>query len=81
MSSGWFCAGGLVLILAGLGNGLVASCAAARYLAGRMQEFADFDPAAGALVSAILLTAGLLACLGSAWRAARIDPAVALRNE
>ncbi len=73
--------GGLSLILAGLGIGMAGAFAAARYLASQMREFADFDPAAGALVAAILLAAGLLACLGPAFRAVRIDPAVALRNE
>ena len=40
-----------------------------------------FDPIAFGIVSVMLLTVGLLACAWPAFRAARIDPIVALRQE
>jgi ABC-type lipoprotein release transport system permease subunit len=39
------------------------------------------DPATLAGVALLLLATGLLACLIPAWRAMRMDPLVALRNE
>jgi ABC-type lipoprotein release transport system permease subunit len=40
-----------------------------------------FDPLAFAVVSAVLLLAGLQACVWPALRASRTDPVIALRQE
>ena len=55
--------------------------AVARLLARQVWNVAPFDPLAFAVVSLILLLAGLQACFWPARRAARIDPIIALREE
>jgi putative ABC transport system permease protein len=69
------------LLLAGTAVGLVGSVVAGRMLVRQVWGVSAFDPVAFSLVSVILLTAGLLACAWPAWRAARLDPIVALRQD
>ena len=69
------------LLLAGTVLGLVGSIAAARLLAQQVWRVSAFDPAAFALVSVLLMAAGLLACAWPARRAMRTDPMVAIRHE
>jgi putative ABC transport system permease protein len=69
------------LLLAGTALGLAGSLVAGRMLARQVWRVSAFDPIAFGLVSALLLTVGLLACAWPAWRAARLDPIVALRQE
>ena len=72
---------GLALTLAGLAAGLVLAAGAARLLTALLYGFhPDYVPTA-ALVSLILLVVAALACFVPAYRAARVDPVVALRNE
>jgi len=72
---------GLKLLLLGTAVGLVASYAVGKWLASEVWSIATFDPLAFAVVSAILLAAGLQACAWPALRAARTDPLVALRQD
>ena len=72
---------GVGLVAVGIGLGLAATLAAGRLLASTMSSLAAFDPAAFGAVCLVLLGAGCLACFWPAQRAARIDPASALRNE
>ncbi len=69
------------LLLAGTVLGLAGSLAAGRMLARQVWGVSAFDPIAFAMVSAVLLSVGLLACAWPARRAARIDPIVALRQD
>ena len=69
------------LLLAGMVVGLAGSVAAGRMLAQQVWRVSAFDPVAFTIVSAVLLTAGLLACAWPALRAARIDPIVGLRSD
>jgi putative ABC transport system permease protein len=69
------------LLLAGTALGLAGSVAAARMLAQQVWRVSAFDPIAFGVVSMMLLAVGLLACAWPAFRAARIDPIVALRQE
>ncbi len=69
------------LLALGIVVGLVASILAVRSLAQEIWKVSAFDPVAFALVSLILLVAGLQACLWPARRAARIDPIIALRQD
>jgi ABC-type antimicrobial peptide transport system permease subunit len=69
------------LLLAGIALGLIGSVAAARLLAGQIWNISAFDPLAFGVVSAILLIAGLQACLWPALRAGRVDPLTALRQD
>ena len=70
---------GARLLLAGVAVGLVASIAAARFIAGQVWNVAAFDPLAFAVVAVILFAAGLQACFWPARRAGAIDPIIALR--
>jgi putative ABC transport system permease protein len=72
---------GVLLLLAGVGLGLVGSVFAARLLAGQIWKVSPLDPVSFAAVSAALLLAGLQACAWPAWRAARTQPIIALRQE
>jgi predicted permease len=72
-------------VLALTAAGLAAGALAARYCARLVESFlyglkANDPVTIGAAVGALLLAA-LAAGFGPAWRASRIDPAVALRNE
>jgi putative ABC transport system permease protein len=69
------------LLLAGMVLGLVGSFVAARMLAGQIWNVTAFDPLAFGAVSAILLVAGIQACVWPALRAGRIDPIIALRQD
>ena len=69
------------VLLAGMALGLVGSFIAARTLAGQIWNVAPFDPLVFAAVSAILLVAGIQACVWPALRAGRIDPITALRQD
>ena len=69
------------LLGVGLVLGLAGAAAVARLLARQVWNVAPFDPIAFAIVSLVLLFAGLQACFWPARRAARIDPIIALREE
>ena len=72
---------GLMLVLAGLGAGILASLALARVLASYLYQTEPTDPAALAFVAIAFLAAGLAACAGPAWRATTVDPMTALRAD
>jgi ABC-type antimicrobial peptide transport system permease subunit len=72
---------GSKLLLVGMALGLAGSLLAARLLARQVWNVAPVDPVAFTIVSAVLLGAGLQACLWPALRAARTDPVVALRQD
>jgi predicted permease len=78
-------ANGLHLITAGVAIGLLLSYVATHVLASEVSDISITDPCtfaavAIAMVSAVV-TVGLVACVLPAYRAARIDPMVALRHE
>jgi predicted permease len=64
----------------GLAAGLAGSIVMAKLLAHQVWNISPFDPLAFALVTIVVLAAGVQACLWPAWRASRIDPIVALRE-
>jgi predicted permease len=72
--------GGL-LILLGIGVGSAGSFFAARALQSLLFGVAVHDPVTFVGAAALLAGVGVAACLGPAKRAARVDPAVALRAE
>jgi ABC-type antimicrobial peptide transport system permease subunit len=72
---------GLKLVLAGLVIGVAAALALTRFLKWLPFGVEAYDPATFAVVAAVLLVAGILACLVPARRAVRVDPNVALRYE
>ncbi len=72
---------GLRLVAAGLALGLVASLALSRLVASVVTEVSPRDPATLAAVALTLSVAAVVACLGPALRATRVDPIQALRSE
>jgi len=72
---------GLALTAGGLAIGIAASLAAARVLEKLLFEVRENDPWTLTAVSVLMAAIALAACLIPARRAARVDPALALRNE
>lgn len=72
---------GLSRLGLGLILGLALAAAFVRTLQALLFKVNPWNPAIFALVPLLLLAGGLLACLGPSRRAARVDPAVALRSE
>ena len=72
---------GLTLSLVGVVAGLAGSLIFVRFMSSLLFNINAIDPATFALVSLLLIGVGLLACFVPAYRAARIDPVNALRQE
>jgi putative ABC transport system permease protein len=72
---------GLMLVGTGLLLGIGGALASARVLKTYLYNTAPTDPLAFMIVSAAFITAGVLACLGPAWRATTVDPMSALRSD
>jgi len=69
------------LVMMGLSVGLVLALAAGRFLASQLYEVSPYDPYLLGIVGFLLLLVPLAACCGPAWRAARVEPALALRAD
>jgi ABC-type antimicrobial peptide transport system permease subunit len=72
---------GLRLAAIGAVVGLAASFAVARLLRGLLYGVGVYDPAAFLAAPALLALVAVLACGVPAWRASRVDPVVALRQD
>jgi putative ABC transport system permease protein len=72
---------GMTLLAAGLAAGLVLSLALMWVLSSLLYAVRPYDPVSLAAAAAALALVALLACSIPAWRAARVDPLVALRYE
>jgi predicted permease len=72
---------GGVLLVAGLAFGLTGALYAARLLRGLLFGITPHDPMTLGAVALVLAAVGVAACWLPAARAARVDPAVALRAE
>jgi predicted permease len=72
---------GLALVAIGLAVGALASTAATRVLSTYLFDTKPTDPVAFGGVVVAFVAAGVLACLGPAWRATTVDPMNALRSE
>lgn len=71
----------MAMAAAGLGIGILANLAASRVLEAFLFQIKPNDPMVLAAAVAILLGAVLAAALGPAFRASRVDPWSALREE
>ena len=74
-------AGGMRLVLASIGIGLVGSLVVTRLIGGLLYQVRPADPLTFALIAILLATVALLACYLPARRATRVDPALTLRSE
>ena len=72
---------GAVLALGGIGVGLIGAVVLSRLLASLLYGVGTHDPLTFVTVPVVLGTVALVASLVPAWRAARVDPAIALRTE
>jgi putative ABC transport system permease protein len=67
--------------VAGTLIGLTLATMLARLLASMLFGVQPLDPLTFAAVTAVLVLTALLSMIGPAWRATRVDPAIALRAE
>jgi ABC-type antimicrobial peptide transport system permease subunit len=72
---------GLKLTLIGIAIGLTASALLTRSLASLLFAVTPLDPLTFAIATITLASVALAACAAPALRAARVDPAVTLRQE
>ena len=73
--------GGLRLVLAGIGFGMLAAFGIGRVMVSLLFETTPFDPAALLVTAIVLLAAAILASLVPAWRASRVNPARLLSTD
>jgi ABC-type antimicrobial peptide transport system permease subunit len=73
--------GGTNLIIIGLVIGTIAALALTRVIGSLLYGITATDPASFAVAAATIVLAALAACIIPAFRATRIDPAIALRTE
>jgi ABC-type antimicrobial peptide transport system permease subunit len=69
------------VVVVGLAVGALLSLAASPWVAPLLYGVSPRDPATYAAVVTVLLAVAVTACLVPAWRAARVDPSVALRAD
>jgi predicted permease len=69
------------LVAIGLAAGLLGSLALARLVSSLLYRTNAYDPVTFATVPAVLAVAAFMACALPAWRAARVEPMTALRED
>ena len=69
------------LVLTGTAAGILGYLALSRFISSLLYQVSTTDPMTIAAVTALLTAVALLACLVPAWRAARLDPMVVLRDQ
>jgi ABC-type antimicrobial peptide transport system permease subunit len=72
---------GLVAVAAGLVIGLGVAFGGTRYLESLLFGIEPHDPMSFAAAATFLVCVAIVAMLLPAWRAARVDPMIALRSE
>ncbi len=72
---------GLGLVGVGLVLGLAAAAGLGRLLTSLLFEVSPFEPTVYAAVAVLFAAVAALACWLPSWRASRVDPLVALRND
>jgi putative ABC transport system permease protein len=72
---------GLSLVATGVACGLASAIGLGRFVASQLYGVSARDPVSLTLAAVILLSAGVVAGLRPAWRAARVDPVIAMRAE
>jgi putative ABC transport system permease protein len=72
---------GTIPVIIGIAIGLVGAMSLSRFIQALLFDTSPLDALNLIAVSALFLSVALAACLVPAWRASRIDPATALRQE
>jgi ABC-type antimicrobial peptide transport system permease subunit len=72
---------GMKMALGGVALGLIVAVTLTRLIAKMLFGVSPTDPGTFAAITVLLMTVALMACLIPAWRAAKVDPLVALRDE
>ena len=72
---------GMTLVLIGVGVGVLAALALTRVIANQLYAVRPTDPVTFTAVAVLLAGIALVATLLPAWRATRVDPVIALREE
>ena len=72
---------GAVMVACGVAAGLIGSVILTRFLQTMLFEIKPTDPITFGVLTALLASVALLACLIPAQRASRVDPLIALRHE
>ncbi|MEW6735210.1 MAG: ABC transporter permease, partial [Acidobacteriota bacterium] len=72
---------GMAHALVGIGIGLIGALALTRLMSSLLFEVSTTDPITFIVISLVLITVSLIACLLPACRATKVDPMVALRYE
>jgi putative ABC transport system permease protein len=72
---------GMLLAIAGVVIGIVVALGASRVMSGMLHQVSPLDPVTFTAVGVVLTLVALFASLVPAWRAARVDPVVALKAE
>ena len=72
---------GVVLTAGGIGLGILAAFVLTRSLGNLLYKVSPHDPLAFGAAFAVIMIASLAACFFPAWRATRIDPVQALREQ
>jgi putative ABC transport system permease protein len=72
---------GLALIMTGVGLGVLGAFGLTRLISGLLYGMGATDPLIFVVMPALLALVALVACYIPAWRAAKVDPMVALRVE
>lgn len=69
------------IVIVGVVLGVALALAAGRFIAALLYAIEPSDPGVMIAVSLVLVLIAIVAALGPAWRAARVNPVVALRTE
>jgi ABC-type antimicrobial peptide transport system permease subunit len=72
---------GVLMAMAGLALGVAGAMATARFLSSMLFEVKPLDPLTYGVVALLVMLITVSACFLPAWRASRIDPMVALRQD
>ncbi|HZS56551.1 MAG TPA: ABC transporter permease [Bryobacteraceae bacterium] len=70
-----------IMLFAGLATGLIVSGLVNRLIKSQLVGLEAMDPLVLGVAVAIMVVLGVIAAYGPAWRASRVDPVTALRNE